>query len=100
MAAKKNSLSTTAIEELNAQCVADVLVDYETNRNSGNGNDNGNGSHNSGGGGGKMPYTARVCMYKEFLNCQPLNFKGTEGVDCWTRCCIWDAMEDTDEDDD
>nr|GEZ37779.1 hypothetical protein [Tanacetum cinerariifolium] len=78
MAPKKNNLSTTAIEELIVQRVADALADYETNRNSGNGNDNGNGSHDSGDGGGKTSYTARVCMYNEFLNCQPLNFKGTE----------------------
>ncbi|GKG31548.1 hypothetical protein Tco_0426498, partial [Tanacetum coccineum] len=23
---------------------------------------------------------ARKCSYKEFMNCQPFNFKGTEGV--------------------
>ncbi|GKC08400.1 reverse transcriptase domain-containing protein, partial [Tanacetum coccineum] len=53
---------------------------YETNRDNINGNNNGNGSHDSGGGGGRTPHTTRVCTYKEFLNCQPLNFKGTEGV--------------------
>ncbi|GKB81358.1 reverse transcriptase domain-containing protein [Tanacetum coccineum] len=46
----------------------------------GNGNDNGNGSHDSGGGGGRMPHIARVCTYNEFLNFQPLNFKGTKGA--------------------
>ncbi|GKB86399.1 hypothetical protein Tco_0958671, partial [Tanacetum coccineum] len=57
---------------------------YEANRNSGtrngNGNDNRNRSHNSGSGGGRTPHTVRMCTYKEFLNCQPLNFKGTEGA--------------------
>ncbi|GJR71839.1 hypothetical protein Tco_0084204 [Tanacetum coccineum] len=24
--------------------------------------------------------TARLCFYADFMNCQPLNFKGTEGV--------------------
>nr|GEV80010.1 hypothetical protein [Tanacetum cinerariifolium] len=66
-----------ALEETNER-VTDL--DYETNRNSGNGNDNGNGSHDSGGGGGRMSHTARMYMYKEFLNCQPLNFKRTKGV--------------------
>ncbi|GKB77228.1 hypothetical protein Tco_0944123 [Tanacetum coccineum] len=31
-------------------------------------------------GGGRTSHTARVCTYKEFLKCQPLNFKGTEGA--------------------
>nr|GEY83205.1 putative reverse transcriptase domain, ribonuclease H-like domain, retroviral aspartyl protease [Tanacetum cinerariifolium] len=48
------------------------------NQNSENGNNNGNGIHDSGGGGERTPHTARVCTYKEFLNCQTLNFKGTE----------------------
>nr|GEV00322.1 putative reverse transcriptase domain-containing protein [Tanacetum cinerariifolium] len=57
-------------------------IRHEANRNSrnGNGNDNGNGSHDSGSSGGRTPHTARVCTYKEFLNCQPLNFKGTKWV--------------------
>ncbi|GKE48319.1 reverse transcriptase domain-containing protein [Tanacetum coccineum] len=80
MAPKKNNMSASAIEELINQRVANALEDYETNRNNGNGNDNGNGSHDSRGGGGRTPHTAHVCTYKEFLNCQPLNFKGTEGA--------------------
>ncbi|GJZ71016.1 reverse transcriptase domain-containing protein, partial [Tanacetum coccineum] len=62
----------------------DALLDYEANQNSGNGkgnrNDNGNGSHDSGDGSRRPLHTARGCTYKEFLNCQPLNFKGTEGA--------------------
>ncbi|GJT26332.1 hypothetical protein Tco_0906607 [Tanacetum coccineum] len=80
MPPNKNSMSATAIEELIAQRVADALEDYEANRNSGNGNDNENGSHNSGSVGGRTLHTSHVCTYKEFLNCQPLNFKGIEGA--------------------
>ncbi|GKA73436.1 reverse transcriptase domain-containing protein, partial [Tanacetum coccineum] len=80
MPPKKNSMSAADIEELINQRVANALADYETNQNSGNGNNNRNGSHDSGGGGGRTPHTAHVCTYKEFLNCQPLNFKGTEGT--------------------
>ncbi|GKA25327.1 putative reverse transcriptase domain-containing protein [Tanacetum coccineum] len=29
--------------------------------------------------------TARPCYYADFMKCQPLNFKGTEGVVCLTR---------------
>ncbi|GKB82742.1 hypothetical protein Tco_0949637 [Tanacetum coccineum] len=46
----------------------------------GNENENDNGSHDSGSGGSRTLHTARGCTYKEFLNCQPLNFKGTEGA--------------------
>ncbi|GKD78239.1 putative reverse transcriptase domain-containing protein, partial [Tanacetum coccineum] len=57
-------------------CVADALADYEVNRGSRNEHDN----HDSGSGRRRPVHTARVCTYKDFLNCQPLNFKGTEGV--------------------
>ncbi|GJQ95756.1 putative reverse transcriptase domain-containing protein [Tanacetum coccineum] len=42
------------------------------NRNGGNGNTNENGR-------GDRP-VARECTYQDFMKCQPLNFKGTEGV--------------------
>ncbi|GJT28688.1 reverse transcriptase domain-containing protein [Tanacetum coccineum] len=83
-------MSVTAIKRLISQCVADALLDYEVNQNSGNrnenengnrngnGNDNGNGSQVSGS--GRTLHTARGNTYKEFLNCQPLNFKRTEGA--------------------
>ncbi|GKA02954.1 reverse transcriptase domain-containing protein [Tanacetum coccineum] len=61
------------------------------NRNGGgkgDGNDKGNGNENEGGNRngnpnkndrGAMP-VARECTYHDFIKCQPLNFKGTEGV--------------------
>nr|GEU88300.1 reverse transcriptase domain-containing protein [Tanacetum cinerariifolium] len=79
---KKNSMSAAVNDQLIAQRMADALAEYEANQNirNGNGNGNDNGSHDSGGDGGRMTHTARVCTYKEFLNCQPLNFKGTKGA--------------------
>ncbi|GKC80191.1 hypothetical protein Tco_1130965, partial [Tanacetum coccineum] len=48
------------------------------NRNGGNGNGrNGNGQNENGR--GDRP-VARECTYQDFMKCQPLNFKGTEGV--------------------
>ncbi|GKA42834.1 putative reverse transcriptase domain-containing protein [Tanacetum coccineum] len=47
-----------------------------------NGNGNGNPNVNNG---GVIP-VARECTYEDFVKCQPLNFKGTEGVvglTCW-----------------
>ncbi|GJU10863.1 putative reverse transcriptase domain-containing protein [Tanacetum coccineum] len=47
------------------------------NRNGGNGNGrNGNGQNENGR--GDRP-VARECTYQDFMKCQPLNFKGTEG---------------------
>nr|GEW05293.1 hypothetical protein [Tanacetum cinerariifolium] len=41
---------------------------------------------NSGGGPRRPVQPARVCSYTDFMKCQPLNFRGTEGVlglSCW-----------------
>ncbi|GJR62396.1 reverse transcriptase domain-containing protein [Tanacetum coccineum] len=43
-------------------------------------NTNGDDSHISGAGVRRTERTARKCTYNDFLKCQPLNFKGTEGV--------------------
>nr|GEZ36618.1 hypothetical protein [Tanacetum cinerariifolium] len=51
MPPKRNSMSVTAIEWLISQRIADVLLDYEANRNSGNENKNGNGIGNNNGNG-------------------------------------------------
>nr|GEZ77166.1 hypothetical protein [Tanacetum cinerariifolium] len=76
MAPKKTPMSDVAIKALIAQGVADALVGYKAKRGSGNGHD----SHNSGSGSRRTPHTTRVCTYKDLLNCQPLNNKGTEEV--------------------
>nr|GEV01797.1 uncharacterized mitochondrial protein AtMg00810-like [Tanacetum cinerariifolium] len=49
------------------------------NGNNGNNNKNGNRNEMNGGAGGGAP-VARICTYKDFLNCQPRNFSGTKGV--------------------
>ncbi|GKG42544.1 hypothetical protein Tco_0476842, partial [Tanacetum coccineum] len=67
------------------------------NRNGRNGNgENGNGGNRNGGNGngrnenpnengrGDRP-VARECTYQDFIKCQPLTFKGTEGVIGLTR---------------
>nr|GEW27911.1 putative reverse transcriptase domain-containing protein [Tanacetum cinerariifolium] len=61
----------------------------DDNRNGGNGNgrdgNDGDGNGNSGNGnpnensrGARL--VARECTYQDFMKCQPLNFKGTEGI--------------------
>ncbi|GJY78557.1 putative reverse transcriptase domain-containing protein [Tanacetum coccineum] len=44
-----------------------------------------NGSHSSHGDNRRNVQTARPCFYADFMKCQPLNFKGTEGVVGLTR---------------
>ncbi|GKD52041.1 hypothetical protein Tco_1281017 [Tanacetum coccineum] len=56
--------------------VADALAKIKANRTSRNGDD----SHDSRTGSRRIERDARECNYSDFLKCQPLNFKGTEGV--------------------
>ncbi|GJT99453.1 hypothetical protein Tco_1109792 [Tanacetum coccineum] len=69
-------MTDAAIKGLIAQGVADALAEYEANRSNRNGDD----SHDLGSGERRQVSTARECTYSDFLKCQPLNFKGTEGV--------------------
>ncbi|GKG45859.1 hypothetical protein Tco_0498305, partial [Tanacetum coccineum] len=41
---------------------------------------NGDDSHDSGTGRRRQASTICECTYTDFLKCQPMNFKGTEGV--------------------
>ncbi|GKC84257.1 hypothetical protein Tco_1139974, partial [Tanacetum coccineum] len=53
-----------------------AMIDWAIQRNSTQDDD----SQNSGGGIRRPVQPARVCTYPDFMKCQPLNFKGTEGV--------------------
>ncbi|GJT83081.1 putative reverse transcriptase domain-containing protein [Tanacetum coccineum] len=53
-----------------------AMIDQALQRNS----TNGDGSHSSHGDNQRKVQTARPCFYADFMKCQPLNFKGTEGV--------------------
>ncbi|GJS12054.1 reverse transcriptase domain-containing protein [Tanacetum coccineum] len=77
MPPKKTTTPMTdeAIRALIAQGIADPLAEHEANR-SRNGGDN----HDSGSDERRRKPIARECTYTDFLKCQPLNFKGTEGV--------------------
>ncbi|GJT50895.1 putative reverse transcriptase domain-containing protein [Tanacetum coccineum] len=52
------------------------MIDQEIQRNS----TQDDASQNSGGGPRRPVQPARVCSYPDFMKCQPLNFKGTEGI--------------------
>ncbi|GJV34616.1 hypothetical protein Tco_1395016 [Tanacetum coccineum] len=75
MPTTRQGMTTDTIKQLIAQRVDAILTAHEANRNSGNGSRN----ETSGGSGGTA-HAARGYTYKEFLNCQPRNFKGTKGA--------------------
>nr|GEU83808.1 reverse transcriptase domain-containing protein [Tanacetum cinerariifolium] len=58
-----------------------AMIDQALLRNS----TNGDGSHCSHEDNQRNVKTARPCFYADFMKCQPLNFKGTEGVVGLTR---------------
>nr|GEW95660.1 hypothetical protein [Tanacetum cinerariifolium] len=53
-----------------------AMIDQALLRNS----TNEDGSHSSHEDNRRNVQTARLCFYDDFMKCQPLNFKGTEGV--------------------
>nr|GEV90593.1 putative reverse transcriptase domain-containing protein [Tanacetum cinerariifolium] len=89
----RSGITPEVIKELINQRVAKALAAYEANRGNGDINGGGNGNGNRGGNRngnpnrkdrGVMPVSCE-CTYHDFVKCQPLNFKGTEGVVRLTR---------------
>ncbi|GJZ55511.1 putative reverse transcriptase domain-containing protein [Tanacetum coccineum] len=104
MTITRSGMTPEAIEELVNRRVEEALAAHEATRaanaletenqsqngsdgDSGNGN-GGNGNGGNGNGRNENPYenvrgdrpVARECTYQDFMKCQPLNLKGTEGV--------------------
>nr|GEZ17946.1 hypothetical protein [Tanacetum cinerariifolium] len=61
-----------------------AMIDQALLRNS----TNGDGSHNSHEDNRRNVQTARPCFYADFMKCQPLNFRGTEGVVKFATCTL------------
>ncbi|GJT06677.1 hypothetical protein Tco_0841139 [Tanacetum coccineum] len=61
--------------EAGSSCVAAALAERDASRSR-----DGDNSHGSGTGERRQVPTQRECTYIDFLKCQPMNFKGTEGV--------------------
>ncbi|GKD40927.1 putative reverse transcriptase domain-containing protein [Tanacetum coccineum] len=78
VAAAATPMITATVEQLIEGRVSSALANHETHRNSTNGH--GDRSYNSKTGIRGTVRTPRECTYKDFLNCKPLTFKGTEGV--------------------
>ncbi|GJY07204.1 putative reverse transcriptase domain-containing protein [Tanacetum coccineum] len=64
-----------------------AMIDQALLRNS----TNGDGRHSSHGDNRRNVQTARPCFYTDFMKCQPLNFKGTEGVVKFATCTLLGA---------
>ncbi|GKC27559.1 hypothetical protein Tco_1034853 [Tanacetum coccineum] len=69
------SVTNAQLKAMIDQGVTAALAARDADRNM-----NGDDSHISGTGVRRTERTARECTYTDFLKCQPLNFKGTEGV--------------------
>ncbi|GJV44211.1 hypothetical protein Tco_1428747 [Tanacetum coccineum] len=72
------------LKALIAQGVADLLAERDATRSI-----NGKDSHDSGMGVRRTERATRECTYPDFMKCQPLNFKGTEGVVELTYALTW-----------
>ncbi|GJZ80511.1 putative reverse transcriptase domain-containing protein [Tanacetum coccineum] len=71
---------TTTVTDAQLQALIDrgvaaALAERDASRSR-----DGDNSHGSGTGGRRQVPTQRECTYTDFLKCQPMNFKGTEGV--------------------
>ncbi|GKA28170.1 hypothetical protein Tco_0714338 [Tanacetum coccineum] len=81
MTITRSGMTPEAIEELVNRRVEEALAAHEATHgeNVNGGNGNGRNENPDENGRGDRP-VARECTYQDFMKCQPLNFKGTEGV--------------------
>ncbi|GJT82285.1 putative reverse transcriptase domain-containing protein [Tanacetum coccineum] len=74
--------------EAGSSCVAAALAKCDASRSR-----DGDNSHGSGTGGRRQVPTQRECTYTDFLKCQPINFKGTEGVVKYASCTFKEVLK-------
>ncbi|GJZ86107.1 putative reverse transcriptase domain-containing protein [Tanacetum coccineum] len=74
------SVTNEQLKALIIQGAVDALATRDADRRM-----NGDDSHNSGTGVKRTEHVARECTYQDFMKCQPLYFKGTEGVNSHVR---------------
>ncbi|GKE77855.1 hypothetical protein Tco_1543975, partial [Tanacetum coccineum] len=67
------SVTNTQLQAMINQGVTTILAACDANTN-------GVDSHNLGTGARRNKRATRECSYPDFMKCQPLNFKGTEGI--------------------
>ncbi|GJW22206.1 putative reverse transcriptase domain-containing protein [Tanacetum coccineum] len=77
------SVTDAQLKALIERGIAAVLAEHDVDRSR-----NGDDSHDSGTGGRRQVSNARECTYTDFLKCQPMNFKGNEGVVKFATCTL------------
>ncbi|GKA31735.1 hypothetical protein Tco_0718040, partial [Tanacetum coccineum] len=74
------TLATTSVTNAQLKAMIDQGVTVALAARDADKNMNDDDSHISGAGVRRTEQTAHECTYTDFLKCQPLNLKGTEGV--------------------
>ncbi|GKF33434.1 hypothetical protein Tco_0106634, partial [Tanacetum coccineum] len=77
---RPRTTNTTSVTNAQLQVMIDQGITATLAIRDANRSTNGDDSHNSGTGVRRTERAACECTYTDFLKCQPLNFKGTEGV--------------------
>ncbi|GJS68598.1 putative reverse transcriptase domain-containing protein, partial [Tanacetum coccineum] len=77
------TVTNAQLQALIDQGVAAALAERDASRSR-----DGDNNHGSGTGGRRQVPTQRECTYIDFLKCQPINFKGTEGVVKYASCTL------------
>ncbi|GJT18723.1 hypothetical protein Tco_0877429 [Tanacetum coccineum] len=72
--------TTTSVTNAHLKALIDKCVDDALASRDADGSMNGEDNHNSGMGVRRNERVVHECTYPDFMKCQPLNFKGTEGV--------------------
>nr|GEZ44595.1 hypothetical protein [Tanacetum cinerariifolium] len=78
--ADQETINTTSVTNAQLQAMIDQGVTVALAAHDALRSTNGDDSHNSGTGVRRIERATRECTYTDFLKCQPLHFKGTEGV--------------------
>nr|GFB22723.1 hypothetical protein [Tanacetum cinerariifolium] len=85
--ADQESVNATTVTNAQLQAMIDQGVTVALAAHDALRSTNGDDSHNSRTGVRRTERAARECTYTDFLKCQPLPFKGTEGVASLSQCC-------------
>nr|GEZ71383.1 hypothetical protein [Tanacetum cinerariifolium] len=91
--ADQETINTTSVTNAQLQTMIDQGVTAALAARDDLRSTNGDDSHNSGTGVRRTERATRECTYTDFLKCQPLHFKGTEGVACLSQ---WMFSEESD----
>ncbi|GJX25161.1 hypothetical protein Tco_0231457 [Tanacetum coccineum] len=90
-----DTTATTSVTNAQLKAMIDQGVTNALAARDADQNTNGDDSHNSRIGVRRTDRVARECTYPDFMKCQPLNFKGTEGVVKLIQCAPPNMVENS-----